>query len=166
MKKLNLVKAGALAGLLGGLAEVFVMGTYAAIAGSSGAGILSLVTVSFFSEAISFGLYGPAIGLVIHLLLSLIIGVAFALGISRLAAAGSAIGYSRAIVYGTALLLTIWAVNFFVVLPVLNPLFVVVAPLKVTLLSKLTFGISLAALPKLLAAVQARDEAKVALEGV
>ena len=39
----------------------------------------------------------------------------------------------------------IWAVNFFVLLPAINPLFVELMPHGVTLLSKLLFAVAMAA---------------------
>jgi len=41
-------------------------------------------------------------------------------------------------------LTTVWAVNFFLVLPYLNPRFVDLLPYSVTLVSKLLFGLSAA----------------------
>jgi hypothetical protein len=43
-----------------------------------------------------------------------------------------------------ALLMTVWAINFFVVLPVVNPGFVTVVPLAISFISKTLFGIAAA----------------------
>jgi hypothetical protein len=41
-------------------------------------------------------------------------------------------------------LIIVWAVNFLVVLPVLNPAFIVLLPDSVTLFSKMLFGTAMA----------------------
>ena len=46
----------------------------------------------------------------------------------------------------TVVLLAVWSANFLVVLPYLNPGFVQLLPYGVTLLSKLLFGLSAAAI--------------------
>jgi hypothetical protein len=43
----------------------------------------------------------------------------------------------------TVLLVIVWAVNFFLVLPALNPAFVTLLPYGVTLFSKVLFGIAM-----------------------
>jgi len=38
----------------------------------------------------------------------------------------------------------VWAINFFVVLPTLNPVFVTLMPYGITLISKMLFGLAMA----------------------
>ncbi|GMR05271.1 MAG: hypothetical protein BMS9Abin24_071 [Thermodesulfobacteriota bacterium] len=134
--------AGAAAGLAGGLAEVLFMGAYSSIAGIDPSGILRLITFTFFDSAVAFGPNGLMAGLLIHFALSLAIGVSFSL-FARFAFRGS-FSYSRALLWSSLALTAIWAVNFFVVLPVYNAPFVQLVRPEVGFFSKLSFGVVLA----------------------
>ena len=127
-----------LAGLAGGLAEVGWVGFYGLISSSSAVEIARQITASVIPAAAALPL-APAFGIFIHFLLSALLGVAFwtiagALIAWRPRAAGIMVA---AVVFLTA----VWAVNFWVVLPVLNPDFVALMPLPIAFLSKALFGV-------------------------
>lgn len=132
---------GALAGLAGGLAEVIWICTYAAVTNSDAGLVARAVTDTF-----RFGNQhvSPIVsGVGIHLGLAAILGITVAIAIRPI------LGFLHGIdLYGsiTAALAVVWAVNFFVVLPFVNPRFVYIVPYEVSLLSKLLFGVAAAGL--------------------
>lgn len=134
--------AGAVAGLAGGLAEVVFMGGYSSITGLNSSEILRLITFTFFDSTVAFGPNGLWAGLLIHFILSLAIGLCFG-AFARYALKGS-FSYSRALVWGAFALTAIWAVNFFVLLPVYNAAFIELVSPGVAFFSKLSFGVALA----------------------
>jgi len=91
---------------------------------------------------VAFGPNGLWAGLLIHFILSLSIGMSFAL-FARYALKGS-LSYSKALVWGPFALTAIWAVNFFVLLPVYNAAFIGLVSPGVAFFSKLSFGVVLA----------------------
>ncbi len=127
------------AGLAGGLAEVGWIWLYSGLSGDDPAAIAAAVTATFFP------LTGPVAvlsGLVIHMVLAAALGAALAIGLRglgpRLASRG---GDLWAVTLALAL---VWGVNFFILLPILNPGFVHIVPLPVSLISKLSFGLAAA----------------------
>lgn len=137
------LKAGAVAGLAGGLAEVVFMGVYSQAGGISGATILSLITATFLPAAFAFGQLGAFDGLMIHFILSIIIGVSFGVLQYFLHNNRTSVSYPLVAVSGAAMLIGIWAFNFFVLLPRINPAFVAYVPLGPSFVSKLSFGLCL-----------------------
>lgn len=129
------LRQGLLIGTAGGLAEVAVVALYAAAGGPSAS-----VVANGVSEAVGLHGYSAWDGLLVHMLLSLAVGLGLAFMAGRvLAGRPSAV----ALYGGTPVLLAvIWAFNFFVLLPWLSPSFVTLLPLAVTLLSKLAFGVA------------------------
>ena len=83
----------------------------------------------------------PFLGIAIHMLLSVALGLAFAATIWRLAA--PLLGTAALMTTAALSLALVWAINFFVVLPVLNPAFITLMPYGVTLVSKVLFGIAM-----------------------
>ncbi len=82
----------------------------------------------------------PALGIGIHFLLSILLAGAFiaVLVPRRLRNTGATVAISL------MALAAVWAVNFFVILPIVHPAFVDLLPYPVTLLSKLLFGLAMA----------------------
>lgn len=132
---------GLLAGLAGGLAEIVWVGVYTALTPLTAADVAREVTIS---AAPMFGQIRAAVpvGVGIHLLLSAMLGLAYVLIVWPLAAKRE---LAATVVSATAILIAVWAINFFVVLPALNPAFVMLMPLAVTLASKLLFALCMAA---------------------
>jgi hypothetical protein len=118
------IRICALAGAAGGAAEVLWI---AGVAPAQAQDVALAVGATFHP-----GL--PAsIGVAIHMVLSIALGLALAkvlLGVAR----GSLVPAALAALAG------VWTINFFVVLPLVNPGFVTLLPLGVTLVSKLLFG--------------------------
>jgi hypothetical protein len=127
----------ALAGLAGGIAEVAWVANYAAFAHLSSAQVLRQI-VATASPTLAATPAAPALGMLMHLAFA----VALAIFYGRLAWAPShhRSGLGVSILTGTAALAMVWAINFFVLLPVLNPAFVLLMPYSVSLVSKLLFG--------------------------
>jgi hypothetical protein len=127
-----------LAGLAGGLAEVAWVGFYGLISSTSAVEVARQITASVIPAAAALPL-APAFGSFIHFLLSALLGVAL------WTIAGGLIAWrpraDRIMVAAVAFLTAVWAVNFFVVLPVLNPDFVALIPLPIAFLSKALFGV-------------------------
>jgi len=129
------------AGFAGALAEVVWIGLFCAATPLGGSEVLRQITASIVPAAAGTG-YAPALGLAIHFVLGVSVATAFALLVWRPWARSRGV----AATFATALLALglIWTVNFFVVLPAINPLFVGLMPYGVTLLSKLLFAVAMA----------------------
>lgn len=125
-------------GLAGGLAEIVVVSLYAALTGGDAAMIARQV-----ATAIGLGGDSAATGVAVHM------GLAVALGIGLNATVQLVMGgsFRERMVFPFMLgsLAIVWAINFFVVLPVVSPGFVHLMPYGVTLASKLAFGLAAAA---------------------
>ena len=131
-----------LAGFTGGLAEVIWVSLYAALSPLQGWDVAREITVSVFGSPVG-GAFAPSIGLFIHFFLSIAIALAFA--VLLWPALMRRLGQAGVLGGAMTVLAAIWTLNFFVVLPIINPAFVALMPLPVTLASKLLFGISLGA---------------------
>lgn len=137
------MKFGALAGAAGGVAEIVWISLYAAVAGVDVAPVARGVGEAF---GIPLAAASAGLGLAIHVGLAVALGVALAFGwkAARLRVARAREQHTR--YAATVLALTIvWAVNFFVVLPLISPGFVQLLPYQISLVSKLLFGLAVAA---------------------
>lgn len=130
-----------LAGLAGGVAEILWVAICSVFAQASGSEIARQVVTSLWPPLAS-GAFAVPVGIAIHLALSLALGAFFAAAIWLPFARrrGSAVTLACAVIA----LAGVWAVNFFIILPALNPAFVMLMPYGVTLFSKLLFGIGMA----------------------
>ncbi|HET9405451.1 MAG TPA: hypothetical protein VFO57_12795 [Burkholderiales bacterium] len=136
----NVLSIGLLAGLAGGAAEVAWVSLYSSATDTSGMTVAQQVTASVAPVAAALP-SAPLLGIAIHMLLSVALGLAFAATIWRLAA--PRLGSAALLATAAASLALVWAFNFLVVLPALNPAFVMLMPLGATLASKLLFGIAM-----------------------
>ena len=84
-----------------------------------------------------------ALGITVHMTLAVMLGVALAFVWSVLRAARP--GLANPYPLMLTALAGVWAVNFFVVLPIVSPAFVHLVPYAVSLTSKLLFGFAAAA---------------------
>lgn len=132
---------GLLAGLAGGAAEVGWIALYSGLTGGDGIAVANGVTASVVPAAAGTALAVP-LGLAIHFGLAIALGLAVAVMLRRIVPqlAGSMAELGLIV----AVLATVWAVNFLIILPVLNPAFVHVVPLPVSFISKLLFGLAAA----------------------
>jgi hypothetical protein len=113
---------------------------YSSLTPTSAVAVAREVAASVFPQA-ALQPAAPPLGLIIHLALSL--GLGLAIGLVLLVT-------RRRRDFGTTLALlasaltVIWAVNFFAILPLLNPKFAAMLPYAVTLLSKVLFALAMA----------------------
>lgn len=139
----KLLRMAVLAGMIGGLAEIGWLALYAAFAPISAAEVGREVAVTVLSSAAAAP-WAPWAGLGIHLALSVILGLAFVGGLWWLSG-----GPPRTqLVWASAVpvLVAVWAINFFLVLPALGSSLSTLMPLGATLLSKVLFGVAMAAM--------------------
>jgi len=131
-----------LAGLAGGTAEIVWIAGYGAVTQTNSAEVARQVGATIFPSARVTTALAP-IGIASHIALSLLLAAGWVLAVWRplRARMGAAGVFTSAVV----LMLAVWALNFLVVLPRLNPLFVASLPALVTLLSKIFFGLAMAA---------------------
>jgi hypothetical protein len=127
---------GIAAGLAGGVAEVGWISAYAFATGIDAGSVAGGVT-----DTVGMAALPPvAGGIAIHMTIAAILGMALtaALAPLRLESAGR---------YGVlaGALAAVWAINFMIVLPLINPAFVEIVPLSVSFVSKLLFGMAAAA---------------------
>lgn len=134
-----LIRLGLIAGLAGGAAEVAWIVLFSQVAGGSGAVVADGVTATLVP-----GLAGTpgsvALGLIIHFALAAALGLAVAVALRSLLPRLAGSWTEAGLVLAT--LAAVWAVNFYLILPVLNPAFVHIVPLPASLASKLLFGVA------------------------
>lgn len=124
------------AGLAGGLAEVLWIGGSAAVLGIDAARVAREVAATVVPAAAATA----ELGLAVHFALSLALAAVFSYASERI---GPHAGLGVRLAAAVVLLAAVWAVNFLVVLPWLNPAFPVLLPLGVTFVSKLLFALAL-----------------------
>jgi hypothetical protein len=136
-------RLGVIAGAAGGLAEIAWVTLYAEATGGNAAILARGVTTAAGVSALL-----PAapmiLGVAVHMALAVTLGVALAFTWRVLSAdrARSENPYP----FTLAVLVGVWAVNFFVVLPIVSPAFIHMVPYAVSLVSKLLFGLAAAAI--------------------
>ena len=137
----SVLQRGVIAGLAGGLAEVVWVAFYSEATGGNAAQIASAVTTAAGANALLPGM-PVTMGIVVHMLLAVALGVALAFAWRGLAsrAGGIAVPY----LFVLAALIGVWTMNFFVILPLLSPAFITLLPYAVSLTSKLLFGLAAA----------------------
>lgn len=156
----KLIGVALFAGLCGGLAEMGWITLYSSASTISAVGVAREITATIFATA-AYAPWAPLAGIGIHLALSAVLGLTFLfalLGFSRTAPTGPAVWIASVIA-----LTCIWAINFFWVLPVLNPAFVTLMPYAVTLASKMLFAIAMAGVLQFTVTVDAKRRGSVAV---
>ncbi len=133
--------AGVLAGLAGGSAEVVWIALYGRVSDGQAAAVARGVTYSFFPDLGVQWLAVP-LGVAIHMGLAILVGLAVAILLRSRFPRMRATAIEPVAVIG--MLVAVWAMNFFVVLPMINPAFVSLVPYWVSLISKVLFGIAAA----------------------
>ena len=135
--KLSVIQQGALAGVAGGLAEVAWVTLYAGATGANAAVLARGVTTAAGVSALL-----PAspvmLGVAVHMTLAVMLGVALSFAWSALRDYRP--GLKNPYPFMLAALAGVWAMNFFVVLPIVSPAFAHLMPYAVSLTSKLLFG--------------------------
>ena len=136
-RPLRALSTGFAAGLAGGAAEVAWIMLYGQISGRSAAAVADGVTASLFPALGASGAAMP-LGIVLHMALAILLGAAIVFALR--AAAPRLAGTLREPFIVIAILVAVWAINFLVVLPAINPGFIELVPLGVGLTSKALFG--------------------------
>lgn len=137
----NTLGVGALAGLAGGVAEIGWIVLYGAATGTPIAPIARGIVTSVI-PALAAASWSPWLGILIHLGLAIALGLGLAFVLRLFARHEDAGRFEFRLVM--LALAAVWAANFFIALPHINPAFVYLLPYGVTLLSKLLFGLSAA----------------------
>jgi hypothetical protein len=132
---------GAVAGLAGGAAEVGWIASYGVATGTPTEPLARGIVESVIPE-LATASWSVGLGILIHMGLAATIGVGLAVIVRLALRSGEAGSFELGLVM--LALAAVWGVNFFVVLPRLNPAFTHLLPYGVTLLSKLLFGLSAA----------------------
>jgi len=130
-----------LAGLAGGFAEVLWVSLYSMMFHTGGTEISRQITATVIPPLAQYAI-APSLGIIIHLILSVLLASGF-----YLLVANSLVRYfgQPGLVLGSGTVLAaVWLVNFFIILPIINPYFLGMLPLAVTLISKLLFGMAMA----------------------
>ncbi len=138
--------AGATAGLAGGAVEISWIAIYQNLSGGNAATVAAGVTQSLFPELATTAAAVP-LGIAIHLGLAILLGIALAVFVHSLLPRSAPAVLEPVAVIG--LLIGIWVINFFLILPVINPAFVTLVPYAASLTSKLLFGVAAALALKL-----------------
>jgi hypothetical protein len=141
------------AGLAGGLAEVLWVSLYSSLTPMSAVAVAREVAASVFPQA-AFQPGAPLLGLMIHFALSLVLGLAIGAG---LLFTGRRRDFATMLALLIGALTLVWLVNFFAILPLLNPRFAVLMPYSVTLLSKVLFAVAMACVLQLAQAPEAKS---------
>ncbi len=138
-KSSKMLSVGALAGLAGGLAEILWIALYSNLSGSEAAIVARGVTQSLFPQITTLS-SSLSLGIAIHMALAIILGIAILIFVRSFLPKTAPAMLEPLMVIG--LLALVWVINFFVILPVVNPSFVTLVPYSISLISKLLFGIS------------------------
>lgn len=125
------------AGAAGGMAEVLWVAAATMVLGMDGWAIPRAVTATIIPD-LATSLLAPWIGLLIHLLLSIALARLLVHALQR------RLGTATLFLSTLAALAMVWAFNFLLFLPLINPAFVTLLPHPVTLISKLLFGMAMA----------------------
>lgn len=130
------LKTALLAGAAGGVAEIAWVAAYSSVSPTEGLEVARAVTGTIAPAAAGLGA-APILGVAIHMVLAVALGLILAKVLLGLARGSLMVG-------ALAALAAVWALNFLVVLPLVNPAFVTLMPFAVTLASKLLFGAAFA----------------------
>ena len=144
MKKVSVpttLRHGIIAGVAGGLAEVAWVSLYSGLTGGDPAIVARGVTT-----AAGVGALLPAsaasLGVAVHMTLAIALGAGLAFAWRAFSA--NRAGSSNPYAFMLAALTGVWAVNFFVILPIIDPTFIHLVSYPVSLTSKLLFGMAAA----------------------
>ena len=129
-----------LAGFCGGMAEIVWVAIYGAMTPTGSMEVARQIGASVFPAMADSSAAAP-IGIVAHLLLSLLLAGVFTVAVWLPFA--RKLRFAQAMLVAAAALSGVWAINFFVVLPVLNPAFIDLMPYAATLFSKVLFGVAM-----------------------
>jgi hypothetical protein len=145
---LETIRQGVIAGAAGGVAEIAWVTLYAGATGANPATLARGVTTAAGASAL-FSTAPVALGVTVHIGLAVTLGIALAF-VWRTLSAHRPETVSP-FPFMVAALVGIWAINFFVVLPIVSPGFIHLVPYPVSLMSKVLFGLAAAGVFRVLA---------------
>lgn len=137
----TLLTAGTLAGLAGGVVEIVWIMLYQSLSGHDAAIVAQGVTQSVFPD-LATAPTSVALGIAIHMVLAVGLGIVIAIAVPLVLP--KIAGTMREPVVVVASLVGVWTMNFFVLLPMINPDFVTIVPYPISFTSKVLFGFSAA----------------------
>ena len=146
-RMLETVRQGVIAGAAGGLAEIAWVTLYAAATGANPATLAHGVTTAAGVSAL-FPENPTGLGVTVHMGLAVTLGIALAFAWRMLSS--RRLGTINPFPFMVAALAVVWAINFFVVLPIVSPAFILLVPFSVSLISKVLFGLAAAGVFRLL----------------
>jgi hypothetical protein len=152
-QRLAIIRTGIFAGAAGGLAEIAWVTLNAGVTGADPAVLARGVTTAAGVTAL-LPASPVALGIGVHMALAVMLGVVLAVAWQALSANRPGNLYP----FMLAALAGVWAVNFFVVLPIVSPSFVHIVPYAVSLTSKLLFGVAAAEIVRAQALFAARPQ--------
>jgi hypothetical protein len=126
--------------MAGGLTEILWISIYSHISSISALNIARQISVTILPfTADSF--YAPMLGVFIHLILSVLLAIAFTATILK--PAMLKYGSTGIMLSSFTILAIVWLINFLIVLPIINPSFTALMLVIITLAPKLLFGIAM-----------------------
>ena len=141
-RPLATLRTGLIVGCAGGLAEIAWVTLYAGLTGTDPAVIARGVTTAAGMSVLLPQASPVALGVGVHMALAVLLGSALALAWQALRAKKSVL--ANPYPFMLTALGSVWAMNFFVVLPLVSPAFTNIVPYAVSLTSKLLFGVAAA----------------------
>jgi hypothetical protein len=147
-RALETIRLGAIAGATGGLAEIAWVTLYATATGANPAALARGVTTAAGMNVL-FPADPIALGVTVHMGIAVTLGIALAFVWRTLSSRRTQT--ISPFPFTVAALAAIWAINFFVVLPIVSPTFIQLVPYSVSLISKLLFGLAAASVFRQLA---------------
>lgn len=138
---LETTRHGVVAGVAGGLAEIAWVTLYALATGADPATLARGVTTAAGVSAL-FPTASVAVGVTIHMVLAVTLGIALSFGWRALSSHRKLI--AGPLPFMLTALAGVWAINFFVLLPGISPTFIHLVPYPVSLMSKALFALAAA----------------------
>jgi hypothetical protein len=137
----DIIGRGVAAGAAGGVAEIIWIFVYASATGADAASLARGVTTA---TGVNLLLQGSpaAFGVAIHMILAVTLGIVLAFAWTAISRRWPTQLNPYAVM--PVALAAVWAVNFLIVLPLVDPNFVQIVPYPVSLISKLLFGVAAA----------------------
>jgi len=133
--------AGMIAGLAGGAAEIVWIVLYMGWTGGDPERMPEGIVASVFPIAATTKVAIP-LGILLHMAIAAVLGIVIVLAINMFCPQIRGTTHEKAFII--AVLIGVWAVNFFLILPVINPQFITLVPYGTSLISKVLFGFTAA----------------------
>ena len=129
-----------IAGMAGGMAEILWFVMIGLLLSLNVQDVATGITSSVIPDLSHAG-YAAPMGIIIHLLLSVILAAIYLFTLGRWSV--SRFKLTGQLITGATALVLVWAVNYYLILPILNPSFIEATTYSLSLLSKVLFGISM-----------------------